>query len=68
MRSRKYEVMGIDGKLFKRLQQQANRENITVDVLVHRYLSYGLTNWADVIADFLQTNKIKNNLEENYII
>lgn len=57
MRSRKYEVMGIDGKLFKRLQQQANRENITVDVLVHRYLSYGLTNWFDVIADFYKPIK-----------
>lgn len=57
MRSRKYEVMGIDGKLFKRLQQQANRENITVDVLAHRYLSYGLTNWADVIADYYKPIK-----------
>lgn len=49
--------MGIDGKLFKRLQQQANRENISVDVLAHRYLSYGLTNWFDVIADFYKPIK-----------
>ena len=34
--------MGIDGNLFDRLKQQANHEDIAVDVLVHRYLSYCL--------------------------
>ena len=39
---RKREVVGIDGNLFNRLQHQANRENISIDVLIHRYLSFSL--------------------------
>lgn len=39
---RKSEVVGVDGNLFARLKSQANKENISVDVLIHRYLSFSL--------------------------
>ena len=42
MKNRKYEVVGIDGNLFERLQHRANKENISVDVLIHQYLSFSL--------------------------
>ena len=44
MKNRKYEIVGVDGNLFDRLQHQANKENISVDVLIHRYLSFSLLN------------------------
>lgn len=57
MKNRKYEVMGIDGKLVERLKHQANRENISIDVLVHRYLSFGLLYCLEVRKTYFDYKK-----------
>lgn len=42
MKNRNFEVVGIDGNLFNRLKHQAQKENISTDILIHRYLSFSL--------------------------
>ena len=60
MKNRKYEIVGVDGNLFDRLQHQANKENITVDVLIHRYLSFSLLNSFEVRRCYFDWKKGAN--------